>query len=147
MGKPFILKKIYAHCDIPCGIYDPHTAQIAALTVLRMLGLLSENKDVHDVARYVAVKEEHAERCKNEIRIIWGDFFKGEDLTPETNSLVHEIMELASEAKQGHEKKLGEDLVEVVNRFAEVFWSKQGIETKRVAAPYKVDAQIVVPKL
>ena len=147
MEKLFTLKKVYAHCDIPCGIYDPHTAQIAALTVLRMSELLSESKDAHDIFRYTAVKEEHAERCKNEIRIIWGDFFKGEDLTQEVNNLVHEIMQLASKAKQGHEKKLGEDLVEAVNRFAEAFWSKQGIETKRVVAPYKVDAQIVVPKL
>src|SRR3989344_8169712 len=128
------LKRIYAHCDIPCGIYDPHSAQIAALTVLRMLELLDESKDTHDVSRYTIVKEEHAEKCKNEIRIIWGDFLKAEDLNAEINVLVHQIMELASKAKQGKEKKCGEELVEAVNQFAEVFWGKRGVKTRRVAA-------------
>ncbi len=146
MEKIFSLRKVYAHCDIPCGIYDPHAAQIAALTVLRMLELLSESKDEHDISRYTAVKEEHAEKCKSEIRIIWGDFFKAEDVNAEINSLVHRIMELASMAKQGKEKKQGEELVEAVNQFAEIFWSKKGVKTKRVSAPYKVEAQIVIPE-
>ena len=49
--------------------------------------------------------------------------------------------------KQGKEKKSGEELVEAVNQFTEVFWSKRGVKTKRVVAPYKVEAQIVVPEL
>ena len=83
MRKLFSLRRVYAHCDIPCGIYDPHTAEIAALTVLRMLELIGESKDAHDISRYTAVKEEHTERCKREIIIIWGDFFKAEDLNIE----------------------------------------------------------------
>ena len=146
MRRLFHLKKVYAHCDIPCGIYDPHGAQVAALTVLRMQELLGESKEAHDISRYTAIKEEHAERCKSEVRIIWGDFFKGEDLSTEFNVLVHQIMELASKAKQGQEKKHGEDLVEAVNQFAEVFWSKKGVKTKKVTAPYKVEAQIVIPE-
>ena len=140
-------KKVYAHCDIPCGIYDPHSAQVAALTVLRMLELLGESESTHDISRYTAVKEEHAERCKKEVRIMGGDFLKEEDLNVELNALVHRIMELASKAKQGKAIKQGEELVEAVNQFAEVFWSKKGVKIKRVAAPYKVEAQIAVPEL
>ena len=147
MRKLFSLRRVYAHCDIPCGIYDPHTAEIAALTVLRMLELIGESKDAHDISRYTAVKEEHTERCKREIIIIWGDFFKAEDLNIEINALVHRIMELASRAKQERERKHGEDLLEAVNQFAELFWSKQGVKIKRVAAPHKVEAQIVIPEL
>lgn len=147
MRKLFSLRRVYAHCDIPCGIYDPHSAQIAALTVLRMLELLNDSKDTHDISRYTVVKEEHAEKCKNEVRIIWGDFFKEEDLNSELNALVHRIMELASKAKQGKAIKQGEELVEAVNQFAEIFWSKKGVKTKRVAAPYKVEAQITIPEL
>jgi nickel superoxide dismutase len=63
---------IHAHCDIPCGIYDPHNAQLAAHTVIRMVGLISEKKDsVHDIARLTHVKEEHAEIVKKEIRILF----------------------------------------------------------------------------
>jgi nickel superoxide dismutase len=76
------LETVKAHCDIPCGIYDPIVAQISALTVVRMLDLMTEfdaktpdrNKEyMNSMSRYVAVKEEHAERAKAEIRVIWGD--------------------------------------------------------------------------
>ena len=72
-----------AHCDVPCGIYDPISAQIDALTVVRMMDLMDglasgeekSRKDVHNsMSRYIAVKEEHAEKAKHEIRIIHGDF-------------------------------------------------------------------------
>jgi len=143
----FHLKTVYAHCDIPCGIYDPHAAQIAALTTLRMLDLIRESQDAHDISRYTSVKEEYAERCKNEVRIIWGDFFKTEDLNPEVNSLLKQIMELASAVKQGKDRQKGEGLVGAVNQFAELFWSKKGIKTRRVPAPYKIEAEIIIPEL
>ena len=73
-----------AHCDVPCGIYDPIDAQLAAVTVVRVFDLLAEMAE-HDtlsmadqaqLARLVAQKEEHAENAKHEIRVIWGDFIK-----------------------------------------------------------------------
>jgi nickel superoxide dismutase len=69
---------VKAHCDIPCGIYDPIIAQINALTVVRMLDLMAEfvprqptKQGVYIAWHAVAVKEEHAERAKAEIRVIW----------------------------------------------------------------------------
>ena len=62
-----------AHCDIPCGIYDPHQAQIAAHTVVRMVQLITDLGDPTDtearnkLVRYIAVKEEHAELAKKEL--------------------------------------------------------------------------------
>jgi nickel superoxide dismutase len=77
---------VYAHCDIPCGIYDPHEAQIAALTVVRMTQLIGElakpaagakpeDGEAYQakLARYVAVKETHSERVKAELRILLAD--------------------------------------------------------------------------
>src|SRR5450631_3536248 len=79
----------HAHCDIPCGIYDPHAAQIAALSIIRMNQLIQDlpnstpemsAKDretyMHQLSRYVKIKEDSAEACKHELRILWGDFFK-----------------------------------------------------------------------
>ncbi len=75
-----------AHCDIPCGIYDPHLAQIGTLTVIRMIDLIGHHVNeagkigyrefYYSISRYIAVKEDHAELTKHEIRIIWGDFIK-----------------------------------------------------------------------
>jgi len=142
-------REVYAHCDIPCGIYDPHQAQIAALTVIRMMDLIADTKSEHDIARYIAVKEQHAELCKQEARIIWGDYFKADHTGshPELNELTHEIMKLASVARQGVDRKDGVKLLEAINKFAEIFWETKGISTKRVKSPYKPEEEIVYPEL
>lgn len=146
---------VYAHCDIPCGIYDPHQAQVAALTVIRMMDLIGESEDAsgtlptHNVARYTAVKEEHAELCKHEIRVIWGDYVKQEHIEkhPELNETVHRIMQLGSQAKQGVEREVALELLGAVNRFAEIFWETKGVKIKRVKSPYEPEEEIVYPIL
>src|SRR3954447_19609198 len=83
----------YAHCDIPCGIYDPHAAQIAALTVVRMVQLIQglqmpgqgaskEEWDTYmmQISRYTAEKEEPAKLGEQEILILWSNYFKPEHL-------------------------------------------------------------------
>lgn len=140
-------KKVYAHCDIPCGIYDPHNAQVAAHTVIRMVSLLEEaNNSTHAVARLTRVKEDHAELVKHEVRIIWGDYFKPEHLEkyPELHNLVFEIMKLGSKAKQGTDAKVAEDLLANVQDFAEIFWKSKDLEPKRVKAPYPSGGEIVL---
>lgn len=140
-------RKVYAHCDIPCGIYDPHNAQVAAHTVIRMVSLLEEaNNDFHAVARLTRVKEDHAELVKHEVRIIWGDYFKPEHLEkyPELHNLVFEIMKLGSKAKQDTDAKVAEDLLSKVQDFAEIFWKSKDLEPKRVKAPYPSGGEIVL---
>src|SRR3989304_5252990 len=80
-------------CDIPCGIYDPHHAQLAAHTVIRMNLLINELKKpgpnaaaeerqdyANKLSRYVATKEQHAEIAKHEVRILWAAYFKPQHL-------------------------------------------------------------------
>ena len=142
-------KKAYAHCDIPCGIYDPHLAQVAAHTVARMMQLIAEHKDAHSIARYTAVKEEHAEICKHEIRIIWGDYFKPEMIAkhPETHELVFKIMKAGSKARQGTDMAAADELIELVNQFAEIFWETKGINTRRAKTPYEPKKEFAMPEL
>ncbi len=75
---------VYAHCDIPCGIYDPHEAQLAAQTVETMVtkirGLSDDEAGRNSFVRMVTVKEQHAERVKHEIQVLWSDYFKPEHL-------------------------------------------------------------------
>lgn len=147
-----------AHCDVPCGIYDPHQAQIAALTVIRMVDLAgdlakgapAESLPFHNsLTRYILVKEEHAELAKREIRVIYGDFIKAEHIEkfPELPGLFHQIMQLGSKARQTTDRAQALALLEAVNRFAEIFWQIKGIPTKRVKAPYKPEEEIVYPVL
>ena len=151
--------EVSAHCDIPCGIYDPHHALIGALTVIRMVDLIDQLTEAHEkteraeffnsMARYIAVKEEHAELTKHEIRIIWGDFIKQNHLEqyPQLSGLVHKIMALGSKSRQTVDRQTAVDLLNAVNEFAEIFWQIKGIETKRVKSPYSVKEDMVVPVL
>lgn len=144
----FNFETVHAHCDIPCGIYDPHNAQLSAHTVMRMVQLIQETSDPHKIARYVKVKEEHAEQLKHEVRIIWGDYFKPEHLKqhPKLHELVWEIMHLASKAKQEVDIKLCEKLLSKVQEFSEIFWKTKGREVVRIKSLYPTSGEMVLPK-
>jgi nickel superoxide dismutase len=154
----FGVEQARAHCDIPCGIYDPHQAQIGALTVIRMIDLADEMKKTHgadspeyvnNMPRYIMVKEEHAELVKREVRVIFGDYIKQEQLDkfPELPGLVHKIYQLGSKARQTMDRQVAMDLLNAVNRFAEIFWATKNIQTKRAKAPYKPGEEVVYPVL
>lgn len=151
----FKIKKVKAHCDVPCGIYDPSAAQIAALSVIRMVDLMLAAPKDHDasyhndMSRYVAVKESEAIKCKEEIRIIWGDFIKPAHLAdhPEIHTVVHNIMMLGGAAKQHVSREKAMELLAEVNKFAEIFWTIKGVKTKVAKAPYAPNEDVVYPVL
>ena len=145
-----------AHCDIPCGIYDPQPALYHALSTVRqmdiLIGLAGKEMTVLNamqIARNTAEKEKQAEKVKHEIRIIWGDFIKGDKLEkfPNAHELAHKIMMKASACKQDLHRSDGEALVELVNEFAEMFWDMKGVKHKRVTAPYAPALEVVYPDL
>lgn len=147
-----------AHCDIPCGIYDPAPAQIDALTVVRMMDLMAaleqgEEKgklEYHNtLSRYITVKEEHAEKAKHEIRVIWGDYIKDTHLEkyPELPGIVHKIMQLGSKSRQTSDREHGLAFVDAINQFAEVFWATKNVKTKKAKAPYAPSLEMVYPDL
>ncbi len=158
LDKTFGIEEAQAHCDIPCGIYDPIGAQIAALTVVRMDDLIADLQKNHPekdtefifmLTRYAMVKEEHAEKVKHEIRVIWGDYIKQQqmDKHPEVNDLVHTIMMQASKARQTTDRQAATQLVDSVNQFAAIFWDTKGIKTKKAKAPYAPNLEMVYPEL
>ncbi len=151
---------VHAHCDIPCGIYDPHEAQIGALTVIRMDQLIGElaapaagaKPEDHSayaskLARYTAVKELHAERVKHEIRVIWGDYFTPDHAKqfPQAHELVWKILKQASKARQGTHLADAEELLKLVNEFAEIFWQTKGAKTKKQPSLQKPGGELVLP--
>ena len=145
-----------AHCDIPCGIYDPHYAQVAALSVIRMNQLIealepptmekaARDKYMHALSRYTAVKEDHAELVKHEVRIIRGDFFKPDNSPEGLGELVDNIMKTASKARQNIDMEAANQLLDLVNQFAEAFWKAKNVETKRVSSNQAAGGEYVVP--
>ena len=121
---------VYAHCDVPCGIYDPKTAQIAAATVKKMVQLIEElpkeNPTVTDrnkFVRCVMTKEEHAQKCKAELLILWTDYFKPEHLSmfPTLHDMFWKAAKLCSKNKQEVSLMLADQLVTAVDEIAHMF--------------------------
>ncbi len=124
----------HAHCDIPCGIYDPHAAEIAAQTVEKMVSLIDELGPDDDTTawhnsftRYVAVKEQHAELLKREVLIIWGDYFKPPHLEkfPQVHETVWNLVKLAGANKVNSDAGLAAELRAKTKEFADLFWESK----------------------
>ncbi len=123
---------VHAHCDIPCGIYDPAGAQQAARTVARMVELIGQIDagsmavaDRNKFIRCVTVKEEHAEIVKREVQVIWSDYFKPEHLeaNPDLHTKVWNLLKLAGKNKQNIDAEAAAQLEAAVKEFADIFWS------------------------
>ena len=155
--KAVSINTVAAHCDIPCKIYDPISAQLATLSVIRFMDLIAEleSKDSLSVAdhaklcRLVAEKETHAEKAKHEVRVIWGDYIKQPqfDQFPDISELVHNIMLTGSACKQGIEREKGEKLLTLINEFAVAFWATKKVSTYTATCPYPPEETVVYPNL
>ena len=136
-------REAHAHCDIPCGIYDPIAAKIAAQTVQKMVLRIEALKRpaegagageltayANTMSRYVTVKEQHAELTKREIDILWHDYFKPEHLEkhPNLHTKVWETTKLASTNKQTVDREAANSLVAAVDEIAGAFWATKGVE-------------------
>ena len=118
-----------AHCDIPCGIYDPRDAIQAAQTVIRMteliegLGAPSSVADHNSFARYVQVKEEHAKKAKDDILVIWTDYFKPEHTAkwPDLHEKVWNACKLGSYVKQHVDMGKAQEFKAALEEIGEIF--------------------------
>ena len=119
-----------AHCDGPCGVYDPASARIAAEAVLSMtrklLDLDASAPEHHNTfARYVAIKEEQAEIVKHELAVLWGDYFKPEHLEayPELHAIFWKALKAASAAKQQLSVEVATELLAEIHAIHDIFWA------------------------
>lgn len=122
---------VFAHCDVPCGIYDPKPAQIAAATVKKMVEKITDlNKKgemnssaVNSIVRFVWTKEEHARKCKEELLILWTDYFKPEHIKtfPDLHETFWNAAKLCSKNKQEVSMEAADSLVSAVDEIAHIF--------------------------
>ena len=141
----FPARVAHAHCDIPCGIYDPISAKIAAQTVQKMVMRIQalENPGTgasadaaasyqNTLGRYITVKEEHAELCKKELDILWHDYFRPDHLEkyPDLHNVVWQANKLASKNKQSVDLEAAKQLVTSVDKVAEIYWATKNVTYK-----------------
>ena len=125
--------------------------------MIRMVDLLLDleektNLDANDKAQFsrlIDQKEEHGHRVKEEVRVIWGDYFKEPQILkfPELHELSHSIMLLSSKAKQNIDKDVTLKLLEKVNKFAEIFWKTKNVNTYKAVCPYPPQQEVIYPDL
>ena len=133
-------KKALAHCDGPCGVYDPASARIAAEAVLSMTKKLialapPEGSDAiawatynNTFSRFVAVKEEQAQETKEELLILWTDYFKPEHLAafPDLHDTFWKAAKLCSACKVNIDQGKAEELMAAVEKIHNMFWTSKG---------------------
>ena len=124
----------YAHCDIPCGIYDPTPAKIAADTVAKMVEKINalpagaaDTATRNSIVRMVTVKEQHAEICKKELQVLWSDYFKPEHLAkfPNLHDSFWKALKLASKNKQNVDAAAAADLQAAVKEISDMFYASK----------------------
>jgi nickel superoxide dismutase len=146
LHKLFPAKAVFAHCDIPCGIYTAEPARTAAKTVVRMVELIEKleppnfanfnaetaKSKANSLVRYIAVKEEHAQLCKRELLILWTDYFKPEHLQmfPQLHDVFWKAAKLCSKVKQEVNMEAANALQEAVEEIAEIFAKAQAGQKK-----------------
>jgi nickel superoxide dismutase len=133
-----LIKPVHAHCDMPCGIYETDTMRHAADTCLRMIDKIEAleegdggmKSDVHNnFVRVVMNKERYAQICKEQIYILWSDFFKPEHLEkfPDLHERLWHAAKQCSTVKQTVSREEAQKLVDMVHEVAHIF---EGAQTK-----------------
>ncbi len=137
-----------AHCDGPCGVYDPASARIAGEAVQSMTNkmLTLECPDTGDSAamaaylntmsRYAAIKEEEAQKCKKELLVIWTDFFKPQHLEsiPNLHDVFWQAAKLCSACKVEVSATHAQELMDAIEEIHDIFWSAKDREVAWVRA-------------
>lgn len=126
--------EVSAHCDGPCGVYDPASARIAAEAALSMTkklldaGPASSLDEQNTQSRYIAIKEEQAQIAKDELLILWTDYFKPPHLDdyPDLHTTFWNAAKTCSEVKVHVSLEAAEKLMDAVKEVHEIFWATKG---------------------
>ncbi len=123
----------HAHCDGPCGVYDPASARIAAEAVLSMTkkAVALQGNDAamwNSFTRFANIKEQQAEAVKKELDILWHDYFKPEHLAkyPDLHDTFWKAAKLASKCKQELNVDACNDLLKAIEGVHTIFWATKG---------------------
>jgi superoxide dismutase, Ni len=118
---------VYAHCDLPCGVYDPAQAKIEAQSVKACMEKYAASSDNDFKARAVAIKEERSELVKHHLWVLWTDYFKPNhfEAYPQLHVLFNEATKLAGAggSKGTNEVAVAEKLLSKIDEIAEIFWA------------------------
>ncbi len=121
-------EQVHAHCDLPCGVYDPAQARIEAESVKGCQEKYQASDDEIFRQRAVQIKEERADLVKHHLWVLWTDYFKPEHLEkyPELHQLFWDATKAAGATKKSEDPASGEKLLDLIGQIDTIFW-----ETKK----------------
>ena len=125
--------EVSAHCDGPCGVYDPASARIAAEAVLSMTkklldaGPATTLDEQNTQSRYITIKEQQAHLAKEELLVLWTDYFKPPHLEqfPELHDTFWKAAKLCSEVKVHVSLEAAEGLMAAIEEIHNMFWASK----------------------
>ncbi|MEI2715850.1 MAG: superoxide dismutase, Ni [Candidatus Nanopelagicales bacterium] len=121
---------VHAHCDLPCGVYDPAQARIEAQSVKAIIEKHNASDDPEFRTRAITIKEERSNLVKEHLWVLWTDYFKPPHFEkyPNLNSLFNEATKLAGAGgtKGSTDVAVADELLAKIDEIADIFW-----ETKK----------------
>ena len=119
---------VYAHCDLPCGVYDPAQARIEAESVKAIMEKHNASDDHDFQTRCIVIKEERADLVKHHLWVLWTDYFKPPHLEkyPQLHELFWNATKAAGASKGSTDEKVGQQLLDQIAEIDKIFW-----ETKK----------------
>ena len=123
----FRITEVSAHCDLPCGVYDPAQARIEAESVKMICQKVAANDDPDFRVRATIIKEQRSELVKHHLWVLWTDYFKPPhfEAYPQLHTLVNEATKLAGATgtKGTLDPAKADELLAKIDEIAEIFWA------------------------
>ena len=126
--KMNFIKPVFAHCDLPCGVYDPAQARIEAQSVKAIQDKYA-GLDFEGQTRALFIKEQRAELVRQHIWVLWTDYFKPEHIVkyPNLHELFWAAAKQASVCKHHSEPEEGQKLLDMIDEISNIFWETKGV--------------------
>ena len=117
-------RTVHAHCDLPCGIYDPAQARIEAESVKACQEKYQGSDEAIFKDRAISIKEQRANLVKEHLWVLWTDYFKPEHLEnyPQLHELFWNATKEAGNAKRSEDPAQGQKLLDAVDELSKIFW-------------------------
>ena len=117
-------RTVHAHCDLPCGVYDPAQARIEAESVKACQEKYEGSDDPIFKDRAISIKEQRANLVKEHLWVLWTDYFKPEHLEtyPQLHELFWNATKEAGNAKRSEDPAQGQKLLDAIDELSKVFW-------------------------
>lgn len=128
-------RPVHAHCDIPCGVYDPEQARIEAESCYKIMQKYHDSDDPLFRDRCIMVKEERAELAKHHLYVLWSDHFKPPHLEefPNLHETFWQATKQCSQVKRTVDLAEAQKLLDLIDEIDELWKKTGGPETTRVS--------------